>query len=117
MHYIKLMPDYGCSPLWWDEPNLVGNIEPEELPLSNTTIEALYQWSEVSITSLDWDDPSNSFSLLVDDIKIFEHEGLRLWLLLKEELGSDYFITYKSHYLHKVFFHPNELRDALLTIK
>jgi hypothetical protein len=114
---IKLMPDYGCYPLWWDEPNLVGNINPSELPLSDSTIESLHQWTLLFDTHLDWDNPGNSPELSVHELKEFESEGLRLWLLLIDELSSNYEVSYKSHYLHQVFTDPNELKDRLLTIE
>ena len=41
MKKIKLMLDYGCSPLWWDQEDRVGNIEPNDLPLTEETIKKL----------------------------------------------------------------------------
>ncbi|BDI18607.1 hypothetical protein ANSO36C_44090 [Nostoc cf. commune SO-36] len=38
---IKLMPDYGCYPLWWVSSDKIGNIDPETLPLSQKTIKRL----------------------------------------------------------------------------
>ncbi len=114
---IKLMPDYGCYPLWWDELNLVGNIDPSELPLIHSTIESLHQWTLLFDTHLDWDDPGNSPKLSTEELKAFEFEGLRLWLLLIEELSSNYEVSYQSAYLHQVFIDPNELKNRLLTIE
>ena len=114
---IKLMPDYGCYPLWWYEHNIVGNIDPYELPLSHSTIEALNQWADLFNTHLDWDDPGNSPALPIEEVKVFEHEGLRLWLLMIDELKDSYEMIYKSHYLHQIFIDPNDLKNRLLTIE
>lgn len=34
MKTIKLMADYDCFPLWKSSPGEVGNIDPEDLPIS-----------------------------------------------------------------------------------
>lgn len=43
---IRLMTDYGCYPLWWDEPDQVGDLDPESLPLSQEIIQRLYNWAD-----------------------------------------------------------------------
>lgn len=112
---IRILADYGCNPLWWNESHNIYNIKIEELPLSNSTKEALHQWALLFDSYLDWDDPSNTPDLSIEEIKRFESEGLRLWLLLINELGSNYQIRYDSNYLHQIYEHPNELKEALLT--
>ena len=37
MKKIKLMLNYECSPLWWDQEDKVGNIDPNDLPLTEET--------------------------------------------------------------------------------
>jgi len=54
------MTDYGCDPLWWEEPDIVGDIAPESLPLSKDTIARLHQWANQYNARLNWGDPSNS---------------------------------------------------------
>ncbi|MBR8826649.1 MAG: hypothetical protein DSM107014_01870 [Gomphosphaeria aponina SAG 52.96 = DSM 107014] len=38
---IKLMADYRCYPLWWEDTDKVGNIEPKTLSLKEETITRL----------------------------------------------------------------------------
>jgi hypothetical protein len=43
---IELMADYQCYPLWWIEPDKVGNIDPKTLPLSQETLNRLEKWAD-----------------------------------------------------------------------
>ncbi len=38
MKRIKLMADYDCYPLWLDSDDEVGNIDPDVLPISDSTL-------------------------------------------------------------------------------
>ena len=111
---ITLMTDYGCDPLWWEEPDMVGDIAPENLPLSKDTIARLHQWANQYNARLDWDDPSNSPISTPEEMAQFETEGINLWQQLQKELAPDYEVFYFSDRLQKLIHHPQEL---LLEIK
>lgn len=105
------MPDYQCFPLWdMEEPD---NIDPRDLPLKKDTINDLFQWAEKYDAILNWDDPALSGFKNKEESNNFEKEGIRLWLLLKEQLNPDYEVYYKSQKLHKVISDPSQLRETL----
>lgn len=94
MRYLKLMPDYQCSPLWESSSDLLGNVDPASLPISENLTSKLNEWAEIFDATLNLDDPVQSgFSSekLKDE---FHDKGRDLCLLLQSELGSDYSINY-----------------------
>ena len=42
MKKIKLMPDYGCFPIWGMDDDNFGNIDPYSLPISKSLAEELW---------------------------------------------------------------------------
>jgi hypothetical protein len=113
---IKLMPDYSCYPLWDRDDG--GDIEPWELPLSETTIERLLNWQDIYDRTIDWDDPASAGFASEKEKKVFEREGISLWKQLQKELGDEYEIVYFSQLLQRVI-NPSKSRlgnylDALL---
>ncbi|CAD5982140.1 Antitoxin [Planktothrix tepida] len=110
---IRLMTDYGCYPLWWDEPDQVGDLEPESLPLSQETIQRLYHWADAFETRLNLADPSDSPEVTPEEIERFEWEGLSLWKQLDQELAPDYEVVYFSSNFHQIFTNPVKLEEKL----
>jgi len=92
---IKLMPDYGCWPLWWSGKHPSDNIDPRTLPLSSETIERLTAWSQIFDAQLNWDDPGSTI-WTAEFLQNFEQEGLHLWDKLSGELGDKFEILYFS---------------------
>jgi hypothetical protein len=88
---IKLMADYGCSPLW-DMINIY-NIDPSHLQLSDTTQKDLDNWATQYDETLNHDDPPASNFKPPLSLKLFNLEGHRLWTQLKKEL-PDYEVFY-----------------------
>lgn len=107
---IKLMADYGCYPLWWASGDLVGNIDPAKLPLSQETIDRLYKWAAVYNTTLNWDDPANSPGFVSPEVEAdFDEEAIKLWKQLQKELAPNYEVVYFSDILGKVLTLESEL--------
>jgi hypothetical protein len=106
---IRLMADYGCDPLWWNEPDEVGDIDPAQFPLHQETINRLYKWVQAYDARLNWDDPDNSPPLTQEELDNFEAEGISLWKQLRQELSPHYEVLYFSDRLGKLFSHPSEL--------
>jgi len=79
-HYmqIKVMPDYGCAPLWWDEPERVGNIAPEELGLTKPLTSDLWAWASEYDATLNAYDPTRSGFNSECAQRDFEYRGQRL---------------------------------------
>ncbi len=111
---IKLMADYGCDPLWWEDNDKVGNIDPTILPLSQETIKRLDKWAQEYEVNFNWDAPNDSegfVSTLVEEA--FEQEGINLWKQLREELAPNYEVLYFSESLRKIVSEPSELEAVL----
>lgn len=110
---IRLMTDYGCYPLWWDEPDQVGDLDPESLPLSQEIIQRLYDWADAFDARLNLADPSDSPEVTPEEVERFEWEGLSLWKQLDQELSPDYEVVYFSSHFHQIFTNPVKLEEKL----
>jgi len=91
---IKLMPDYGCFPLWEASPELVGNIDPSALPLSDGLKAELKAWSAEFDSTLNPDDPLRSGFASLDDERAFASMGQQIREKLEKELGSNFRIIF-----------------------
>jgi len=109
---IKLMADYGCYPLWWVDPDLVGNITPHSLSLSQETLDRLSNWAASFDATLNQDYPPDSGFASEQDAQAFEEEGISLWQQLNQELAPDIEILYFSDRLRKLLTHPGQLASA-----
>ncbi len=97
---IKLMADYGCWPLWGGGE--VGNLNPELLPLSAATQEALGKWAQAYDLTLNRSDPIRSGFETLEAASEFNVEGWRLWDCLRKEL-TDFKVVYFDNELGEVF--------------
>lgn len=73
MKIIKLSTDYHCWPLWGVSPNELGNINPNDLPISEELKNKLNEWADIYDSTLNQEYPPNSGF----DSK--EQEQLFLW--------------------------------------
>lgn len=113
---IKLMLDYGCSPLWWYESEKVGNIDLSKLPLSQETIKQLEDLAQENDQSLNWADPANTEEASTAEIEYFERKLIYLWQQLQKELSPTYQVVYFSEKLRRVVNEPRELETKDLAI-
>lgn len=97
---IKLMADYDCWPLWG--LSAVGNIDPDTLPLSETTKEALAKWAQGYNKTLNRADPIKSGFETPEEASAFNLEGWRLWECLQSEL-SEFKVLYFDNDLGRLF--------------
>jgi len=105
-NYIKIMPDYECSPLWI---GVDGHVR------DNIDIEALICDSELISEFNDWDDSFqkiyNRYDIeaigFSDKIALFEFEkiGISLWCKLCK-LKSDMKIEYMSIVFNEIYENP-----------
>lgn len=93
MRAIKLMADYGCFPLWEASPGVVGNVAPEDLPISLSLQQRLMTWASKFDATLNQDDPSSSGFRSEQAAIEFRQEGEVLAQRLQEELGPAYVVT------------------------
>lgn len=90
---IKLWADYGSYPIWGVDE--IDNIAPEELPLSQETIERLNAWQDAYDRTLNQDyPPLSGFPSLQAELK-FKLEAINLWKKLRLELAPDYEVFYQ----------------------
>ena len=95
MRMVKLMADYECFPLWEASPGQVGNINPDELPISAGLRSKLAQWAAEYDATLNRDDPAQS-GFPTDEAKAeFKRTGTELGEQLKSELGSNFSVFVK----------------------
>lgn len=88
MQAIKVMPEYGCFPLWCNDKDEVGNIDPESLPISSLLASQLNDWAADFEATLNQEYPPKScFSSKEIEVK-FLAKGYELASALKAELGS-----------------------------
>ncbi|GEM_PF-2592335 len=113
MKQIKLVPDYGCQPLWWlnGEPN---EIDPQTLPLKAKTQARLRQWAETYNAILNLADPIASAFPSVEAENSFEREGIRLWQKLRHELATEYEVFYYSYKIGQLLCSYTELPTPFL---
>lgn len=93
MRVIKLMADYQCYPLWEASPGIVGNIDPEDLPISSSLQQKLIAWAEKFTATLNMDDPPRSGFESEQEASEFRQEGAMLAQYLRNELGANYVVT------------------------
>ena len=83
---IKLMPDYGCLPLWHHDDEEVGEIDPLIIPISYELAADLLDWAKEYNQTLNDECPQDS-SFSNKELEIqFSEKGLGLAKRLNEEL-------------------------------
>lgn len=94
MRKLKLMADYDCWPLW-EAGKEVGNVNPEELPLSDELKSRLQAWAEQYDQTLNRLDLASSGFVDLRTRKHFENEGALLCKQLQAELGDAFEVEYR----------------------
>ncbi|AUT64907.1 hypothetical protein [Paraburkholderia terrae] len=95
MRKIKLMADYQCFPLWEASPGVVGNINPQDLPISSLLKQKLMTWAATFDATLNMNDPASSGFENEQAANEFRLEGETLARSLQNELGAAYVVTKK----------------------
>ncbi|WP_155834367.1 hypothetical protein [Halotalea alkalilenta] len=91
MRIIRLNAEYFCYPLWEKTPGLdPGDINPNDLPLSDVLKRDIIEWAEVYNSSFNSADPANSAFDSPDTDIWFEQEKKRILRELKRELGPEF---------------------------
>lgn len=91
MRIIKLDAEYFCYPLWEKTPGRdPGEIDPNDLPLSDDLKRDIIKWSMVYDSSFNSDYPPDSAFDSPDTDIWFEQEKKRILRELKRELGPEF---------------------------
>jgi hypothetical protein len=97
MKNIKLMADYGCWPLWYNDPKDVYNVgpfDPNTWPLSESLIVDLADWQKTFDSTIDMNDPADAGFYSQEDLEQFTLTGRVLKTRIEQELPNievDYF--------------------------
>lgn len=89
MKAIRLMADYHSFPLWAEPPDEPRNIDPSELPISDTLCKELLAWADDFDNTLNLKDPSASGFPSEQARARFTIIGRDLAEKLRCELGAD----------------------------
>jgi len=101
---IKIMADYQCYPLWGNFGDCQGNINPDNLPISNDLRNALERWQAVYDKILVLDDPGASGFKTVEAETEFEKQGVVIWQQLAQVLRGIAKVSYYSEINNREFF-------------
>ena len=96
------MPDYQCFPLW-KAGGEIGNVNPDDLTLTNDLKDALHAWAIAYDKTLNEEYPPDSRFASTADEEAFENEARRLIEELRAQLGADYKIVYFSQHDNKLY--------------
>jgi hypothetical protein len=99
---LKLMPDYHCFPLW-KAGGEIGNVDPDDLPLTNDLKAALRAWASAYDKTLNQEYPPDSGFKSPAEEEAFESEARRLKEELRAQLGPDYKVMYFSQRESKLY--------------
>ena len=96
MKKIKLMPEFCCDPVWYEEPDEFGvtAIDLIDLPISKDLFKAILKWAKRYDAILDQNYPPDSEFKSPAEREAFIEDGSVLAKRLQEELGNDYNVTY-----------------------
>jgi len=93
--HIKVMADYGCHPLWWDqEQDRVGDIDPDDLGLSRDLSERLEDWAARFDATLNQTYPPDSDFETPEARLRFIQDGEALSYSVARELGPAFAVRY-----------------------
>lgn len=93
MKSIKLMADYQCHPLWNMSPGEYGDMNPDELPISQGLKARLHAWARAFDATLNMDYPPDSGFESDEAEAEFKRDGYHLAEQLRNELGPEVTIT------------------------
>lgn len=92
--HVRLMADYKSFPVWYSGGDLVGEVDPKVLGISDALRQYLQKWVAWFDSTLDWDDPGHSWP--EQDRANFDREGMRLWRRLRQEIGHTWRVDYQG---------------------
>jgi hypothetical protein len=91
---IKLMAEYGCSPIWDITENISKNILPENLSISKNLKLDIIKWADMFEQTLNKKYPPDSGFKSLEELNSFEEKAKELIKNLKNELGNEISIIY-----------------------
>lgn len=106
---IKVMADYDCAPLWWDDDaERMGPIEPETIGLSDRLCADLQSWAAAFDATLVRDDPKLSGFVSEAEERAFYDCGRELAKRVADELGVAHQVRYWHDWVNACVVQPPE---------
>lgn len=96
METLKLMADYYCYPLWYASDGKFGDININNLPISETLKRELLEWADQYDSTLNQEYPPDSGFKTPIAEKKFKEKGEELAHRLQKELSGKYHIIYNK---------------------
>jgi hypothetical protein len=114
MAILKLMPDFGCFPIWiMGENGYFENIDPAQLSISETLRKQLYHFGKQYDQTLNQNYPPDSRFPSEKDVIEFEHSEISIWQELIREVGNLYEVVYFSVFAHRLYSDLQQYKAAI----
>lgn len=115
MNYLKLSPEYECSPLWISSDGEVyENLQISNTPFDEVLKKKLVEWAETFDATLNQDYPPDSGFANSEDELTFEKNGVIIWgIILKNYYGLYQQVLFKSILLNRLYSNIDEYYSEL----
>lgn len=115
MKYLKLSPEYECSPLWVSlDEDLYENVRIDTSPFDEALKRRITNWSKIFENTLNQDYPPDSGFRTVKEEEDFEQAGFNIWNDIKQHYLTLYdMVFYNSYTLRKLYSNISEYQNDL----
>lgn len=96
MKTLRLANEYLAGPIFCPDPEKMGHVDVEDLPISSELQFALREWDEEYQSTFNIDYPPDSGFASPTDEQAYIKRGKDLAERLQLELGDGYLVQYKS---------------------
>lgn len=115
MNYLKLSPEYECSPLWISsDGEIYENLQIDNTPFDEALKKKLADWADAFDATLNQDYPPDSGFANEKDEQAFERDGLAIWKNILEDYSNLYQkVLFKSVLLSRLYYNVEEYQNEL----
>ena len=115
MKYLKLSPEYQCSPLWVSsDGNFYENLSIDTSPFNESLKNKISKWAMCFEKTLNQDYPPESGFASFGDEEEFERDGIEIWENITSHYLNEYIVIfYKSHMLAKLYTNITDYKNDL----
>lgn len=118
MKYLKLSPEYGCSPLWVSsDGTFYENLSVDASPFNNLLKNKISGWAIIFENTLNQDYPPDSGFSTFEDGEEFEQRGVEIWKDIISHYANEYdTVFFNSYRLAKLYSNIIEYKNDLKNI-
>ncbi|HEV8269992.1 MAG TPA: hypothetical protein VGQ04_01735 [Chitinophagaceae bacterium] len=115
MKYLKLDPEYQCSPLWVSlDGEIYKNFEIDASPFDELLKNKIFNWAKNFEDTLNQDYPPDSGFKSVEEEEQFEQSGIDIWKdIVKSYSNLFNKVLFKSYRLQKLYSNLIEYQKDL----